>query len=597
MSIRQPVVAVLGHVDHGKTSLLDKIRGTTVALREPGAITQWIGASMIPAETLKKICGPLLQKFNFEVTIPGLLFIDTPGHETFSNLRRRGGSAADIAVLVVDVVKGVEPQTVESIEILKTRRTPFLVAANKIDLIPGWKTNPDFSFLDSVKLQPEEVKGILEEKIYRLMGDLSSHGFKSDRYDRVKDFRTHVALVPTSAKTGEGVPDLITVLVGLTQAYMRKELAVTSGPAKGVILEVKEDVGLGVTVNAIIYDGEMKVNDRIVLGGREGVIETTVRAILKPKPLDEIRDPRDRFINVQKVSAAAGVKIVAPDLNSALAGAPLYVVPEGSDPNPFKLRITEEVGKLRFNTDKLGVVLKADTLGSLEALTNMLQTHGIPIRLADVGDVSKRDVVEAETVRRKEPTLGVILAFNVGVLPDARSEIEKWGIPTFEAKIIYHLLERYREWERDVRLSQISSQLASLIRPGKIKVLRGYVFRRSKPAIVGVEVLKGRIQPGYPLVNEEGKRVGKILRIQDKGQDVAEAIVGSQVAISMDDGFVGRNIFEDGLLYVDVPQSHKETLLTKFRGELSEEEVELIEELNEVAEKKARPLLDSTDRS
>jgi len=584
MPIRQPVVAVLGHVDHGKTSILDKIRGTSVALREPGSITQWIGASMIPAETLKTTCGALLKKFNFKVTIPGLLVIDTPGHETFSNLRKRGGSAADIAILVIDLIKGVEPQTVESIEILKARKTPFLVAANKLDLIPNWKSNPNSSFLDSFNLQPDEVKGMLEEKIYGLVGDLSNRGFQSERYDRVKDFRTHVAIVPTSAKTGEGTADLMTVLVGLTQAYLKKDLMVTSGPAKGVVLEVKEELGLGVTINAIIYDGEIEINDRIVMGGREETIETSVRAILIPKPLDEIRDPKDRFMSVRKVSAAAGIKIASPNLDLALAGSPLYVVPKDADPNRFKERIKEEVGKLRITTDRAGVVIKADTLGSLEALISMLQPQGIHIRLADVGDVSKRDSVEAESVKRKEPTLGAILAFNVEVLPDAQKEIEKWGIPIFKTNIIYHLVEQYQEWARKLRLSQISAEFASLIKPGKLRVLRDFIFRRSKPAIVGVEVLKGRIESGYPLINAQGKRVGKVLRIQDKGKDVPEAIKGTQVAVSIDEGFVGRNIFEDDLFYVDVPQNHREIILTKFENELSEEEVEVLGELEKIME-------------
>lgn len=584
MPIRQPVVAVLGHVDHGKTSILDKIRGTSVALREPGSITQWIGASMIPAETLKTTCGALLKKFNFKVTIPGLLVIDTPGHETFSNLRKRGGSAADIAILVIDLIKGVEPQTVESIEILKARKTPFLVAANKLDLIPNWKSNPNSSFLDSFNLQPDEVKGMLEEKIYGLVGDLSNRGFQSERYDRVKDFRTHVAIVPTSAKTGEGTADLMTVLVGLTQAFLKQDLMVTSGPAKGVVLEVKEELGLGVTINAIIYDGEIEINDRIVMGGREETIETSVRAILIPKPLDEIRDPKDRFMSVRKVSAAAGIKIASPNLDLALAGSPLYVVPKDADPNRFKERIKEEVGKLRITTDRAGVVIKADTLGSLEALISMLQPQGIHIRLADVGDVSKRDSVEAESVKKKEPTLGAILAFNVEVLPDAQKEIEKWGIPIFKTNIIYHLVEQYQEWARKLRLSQISAEFASLIKPGKLRVLRDFIFRRSKPAIVGVEVLKGRIESGYPLINAQGKRVGKVLRIQDKGKDVPEAIKSTQVAVSIDEGFVGRNIFEDDLLYVDVPQNHREIILTKFENELSEEEVEVLGELEKIME-------------
>lgn len=587
MPLRQPIVAVLGHVDHGKTTLLDRIRGTSVASREPGAITQWIGASLIPAETLKEICGPLLEKFKFKIAIPGLLFIDTPGHETFSNLRRRGGSAADIAVLVIDVMKGVEPQTIESIDILKARKTPFLVAANKIDMIPGWRPVEDAPFLESFRKQPEAVKLELENKIYSLIGELSKLNFRSDRFDRVKNFRTHVAIIPTSAKTGEGIPELLAVLIGLTQAFMKELLKVTSGPGKGSVIEVKEETGLGVTLNAIIYDGIIKVNDRIVVGGMEGAIETHVKALLLPKPLDEIRDPRDKFMNVPQVSAAAGVKVVAPNLEAALAGSPLYVVPEGEDARKYIKAIEEEVGKLRINVDVNGVVLKADTLGSLEALIETLRKLKVPIRLADVGNVSKRDVVEAGAVKQKDRFLGVILSFNVNVLPDAREEAKRFGVPIFESNIIYRLIEDYVEWVRKEKALSKEAELSRLIKPGKIKILEGYVFRRSKPAIVGVEVLQGSIKPRYPLMRRDGQPVGEILRIQDKGKDVDEAKAGMQVAISIDKGVVGRNINEGDALYVSVPDSHARELLTKFKDELAEEEVSLLKEVAEIKAKQS----------
>ncbi|MEM3151736.1 MAG: translation initiation factor IF-2 [Candidatus Bathyarchaeia archaeon] len=585
MSLRQPIVVVLGHVDHGKTTLLDKIRGTSVASREPGAITQWIGASLVPKETLKEICGSLLEKFKFQILIPGLLFIDTPGHETFSNLRRRGGSASDIAILVVDITKGFEPQTIESIEILKARKTPFMVAANKIDVISGWRSNINLSFLESLEKQSEEVKLDLENRIYSLIGELSKFNFKSDRFDRIRDFRTHVAIVPTSAKTGEGIPELLAVLVGLTQAFMKEILKVTSGPGKGAVIEVKEEIGLGATLNAIIYDGTIKVGDKIVVGGKEGVIETHVKALLLPKPLDEIRDPKDKFITVSQVNAAAGVKISAPNLESALAGSPLYVVPKDEDKQKYIKLVEEEVGKLRINTDIIGVILKTDTLGSLEALTDVLKRLNIPVRIADVGDVSKRDIVEAEVVKQKDKFLGVVLAFNVKIFPDAEELAEKTEIPIFKSNIIYRLIEDYTEWVKKEKTAGKEAELSKLIKPGKIKVLEGYIFRRSKPAIIGVEVLEGTIKPKYPLMNKYGKIIGEILRIQDKGKDIQEAKIGMQVAISIDKGIVGRNIEEGDLLYVAVPEAHAQSFLTKFKDELTLEELNLLKEILELKPK------------
>ena len=558
---------------------MDKLRGTTVAKREPGQITQWIGASLLPNQTIQEICGELLEQFHFELKVPGILFIDTPGHETFSNLRRRGGSAADIAILVIDVTKGVEPQTVESINILKSRKTPFIIAANKIDAVPGWRSKPDSSFLRSFKDQYPEVQTELDNRVYTILGTLSRLGFRAERFDRISDFRQNVAIVPVSAKTGEGIPDLLAILTGLTQAYLADELEVTSGPARGTVLEVKDEPGLGTTVNAIIYDGALRVDDTIVLGGRTQPIVTKVRAILLPKPLDEIRDPRDRFSSVRRVTAASGVKIAAPSLENALAGSTLYAVPKGKNTKEYVRIIEDEVEKLRIKTEQSGIVLKTDTLGSLEALTEELSRHDIPIHLADIGDVSKRDVVEAETASHDDRLLAVILAFNVKVLPDAEEEAETAGIPFFRSDIIYHLMEDYLRWNEEQRSAGAKAELDALVRPCKARILPGFIFRRSKPAIVGVEIISGRLRPKYPLISSSGKKLGEVEKLQDQGKDLPEAGVGAQVAVSIEDAVVGRNVSEGDTVYTDIPERNLKTLMTKFPNELSQTDHETISEL------------------
>jgi translation initiation factor 5B len=579
LTLRQPIVVVLGHVDHGKTTLLDKLRGTTVAKREPGQITQWIGASLLPSATIEEICGELLKQFHFELKVPGLLFIDTPGHETFSNLRRRGGSAADIAILVIDVTKGVEPQTVESMNILKSRKTPFIVAANKVDVVPGWQSRPDTPFLGALQSQFPEVQTELDNRIYTIIGTLSRLGFRAERFDRISDFTQTVAIVPVSAKTGEGIPELLAILTGLTQAYLSTELQVTSGPARGTVLEVKDEPGLGTTINAIIYDGSLKVHDTIVIGGRERPIVTEVRAILLPKPLDEIRDPRDRFTSVRRISAASGVKVAAPALENALAGSPLYAVPKAKNAKEYVRMIENEVEKLRIKTERSGIVLKTDTLGSLEAVTEALSRHGVQIRIADIGDVSKRDVVEVEAFSLEDRLLAVVLAFNVKILPDAEEEAKAAGIPIFQSDIIYHMMEEYLRWSEEQRAAGVKAELDLLVRPCKARVLPGFIFRRSKPAIVGVEILSGRLKPKSHVISLSGKKLGEVQKIQDKGNDVQEAVTGMQVAISIEDGVVGRNISEGDVLYADMPERHLKTLLTKFPSELTENDQETIKEL------------------
>jgi translation initiation factor 5B len=587
MPTRQPIVCVLGHVDTGKTSLLDKIRKTSVQLREAGGMTQHIGASYFPVDTLKQLVGPLLSMIKGEIEIPGLLVIDTPGHEAFTNLRKRGGSAADIAVVVIDILRGFEAQTYECIEILKARKTPFLVAANKIDRVPGWKSFEDTPFLRAYQAQDPYVRQDLDTKLYDIIGVFSRLGFKADRFDHIKDFTKTIAIVPTSAKTGEGITELIMVLIGLTQQHLKKRLQTTEGPAKGTVLEVREEPGLGLTLNTIIYDGILQKDDLIVVGGRDKPIVTRIRAVLVPKPLDEIRDPRDRFSSVNSVSAAAGVKIVAPDLEGSLAGAPLYAVSAGEDPEKYVRLVSEEIEKIRIATDVEGIVLKADTLGSLEAIAEHLKSESVPIRLADVGDISKRDVTEASVVKEHEPFYGVILGFNVRTLPDAEEEASVKGVQIFKEKIIYHLIDNYLSWLKTKREAKFEQDFENLVKPAKIRILEGYVFRRAKPAIVGVEILAGKIRPKSVLVRaEDGEEIGEIQQIQEKGKALSEAEQGMQVAISMDKPIVGRHIFEKDILYIKVPELHAKALLTTFMDRLTTEEQEALKEYTNIMRKK-----------
>jgi len=587
MPTRQPIVCVLGHVDTGKTLLLDKIRKTSVQAREVGGITQHIGASFFPADTLKQLVGPLLSIVKSEIEIPGLLVIDTPGHEAFTNLRKRGGSTADIAILVIDILRSFEAQTYECIEILKARKTPFLVAANKIDRVPGWKSYPDLPFSKAYQMQDPYVREDLDTKLYDIIGVFSRLGFKVDRFDHIKDFTKTVAIVPTSAKTGEGVTELIMVLVGLTQQHLKKRLQTTRGSAKGTVLEVKEEPGLGLTLNIIIYDGVLQKDDLIVIGGKEKPIVTRIRAILVPKPLDEIRDPRDRFSSVDSVSAAAGVKIAAPDLEGALAGAPLYAVAKNEDPEKYARLVSEEIQKIRIATDMEGIVLKADTLGSLEAIAENLKNNGVPIRLADVGDVSKRDVTEAAVVKEREPLYGAILAFNVKVLPDAEEDAVNKSVQIFKEKIIYHLIDNYLSWLKSHQEAKFAQQFDNLAKPAKIRILENYVFRHAKPAIFGVEILAGKIKPKTSLVRaEDGEEVGEIQQIQEKGKALSEAQQGMQVAISMDKPMVGRHIFEKDILYAKVPEPDAKALQANFMDRLTAEEQEALKEFVNVMRKK-----------
>jgi len=586
MTLRQPIVCMLGHVDTGKTSLLDKIRGSAVQLREAGGLTQQIGASFFPIETLVAITRQQIKDFEAQVKIPGLLVIDTPGHEAFANLRRRGGSVADVAILVVDVMHGFENQTYESLEILKSRKTPFIIAANKIDRIDGWKSMENTPLLASYAKQVPLVKEDLDNRLYMIMGTLSRQGMASERFDRVRDFTRNVAIVPVSAKTGEGLGELLAVLIGLTQQYMADKLVGSEGPALGTVLEVTEEVGLGTTINAIIYNGVLKADDTIVIGGKEGPIISSIRAILLPQPLDEIRDPKKKFNTVQEVPAAAGVKIAAPDLEQAVPGAPLVAVGGEKTLEEAIEDVSSELERLKISTDNLGIILKTDTLGSLEALTESLRAKNVPIRIADIGNISRREVKEALSVKYEEPLYGVVLAFNVKALPDAEQEAHDQKVPIFTSDIIYNLMDEYISWMEAEREAKIRKEYDALVQPGKIEIMDGFIFRRAKPAIFGVKVLKGSITSNTRMVNLEGDRLGLITQIQDSGEPVSTAEEGKEVAVSMPRPIVGRHIKERDVLLVEVPEKHAKLLRDKYQERLTAGAQEALRELIEVKRKK-----------
>ena len=588
--LRTPILSVLGHIDHGKTTLLDSIRGTAVAAKEAGGVTQHIGATEIPIRVIKEICEPLKSDWT-GIEIPGLLFIDTPGHYAFASLRKRGSALADVAVLVVDVMEGFQPQTYESLSILRLLKTPFVVALNKIDRIKGWQSSRK-PFVINYRSQPEFASRELNTRIYEIVGDLYDKGFSADRYDRISDFSRTVSIVPVSAKTGEGIADLLLVLIGLAQKYFERNLRLhLEGPGVGTILEKKEERGLGTTIDVILYDGKLSVGDTIVVGSvKEEPIVTKIRALLKPRALQEIRTEQ-RFRRVKSVSAAAGVKIMAPNIEDALPGSRVRAVPATGNVDADIERVIkemkDEIAEMKLDTSSEGLIIKADTMGSLEALALELRSEKIEaIKKAEVGNISRRDVVDAIMV--SDRYLRAILGFNVDVLPDAREVAMQNGIPIFVSDVIYRVIEDYENWVKEEKERERQEKIDRLTTPAKIKVLPGCVFRQSKPAIFGIEVLCGRIKTGVELIKPDGTNIGSINEIQNRGESIATADEGMQVAISMKKPIFGRHIKENDILYVDVDVGVAEGAEKELRGLLSPCEEELLREVYEIKLRRRR---------
>jgi len=573
-SLRTPIVAVLGHVDHGKTSLLDKIRGSTVIEGEAGAITQHIGATAVPLDVVSKVAGKLVDPADFD--LPGLLFIDTPGHHSFTTLRSRGGALADIAILVVDVNDGFQPQTEEAISILTQSQTPFIVAANKIDTVPGWKPNENAPIQATYDAQSDRARSKLDEQLYELIGELSDAGFSADLYWRVQDFQNNVGVVPVSAETGEGVPDVLTVLMGLAQRYMRQDMEIdVAGPGAGTVLEVKEEKGFGTTIDVVLYDGTVEADETIVVGGANDPIVTDVRALLKPRPLAEIRT-EDRFEQVDSIAAAAGLKIAAPDLDEAMAGAPVRVVRDREIEDVIE-EVRAELAEVEVATQDEGIVVKADTLGSLEAIVSALEEAEIPVMRAEVGDVAPRDVSVATTAG--EDKHQTILAFNVDVLADAERTADQQDVRIFARDVIYQLVEEFDEYVEELERAQQQTVLDNITRPARFRILEDHVFRQNDPAVVGVEVLSGTVRKNANVAKFQGnepKRVGNVKGIQEQGEDVDEARSGNRVSVAIDGPTVGRQIEEGDELWIELPEKHAKILEQELDDDIPADELEAL---------------------
>ncbi len=575
--IRQPIIVVMGHVDHGKTALLDRIRSSTVAAREAGGITQHIGASEVPISVIEKICGPMLKGMG-DITIPGLLFIDTPGHEAFTNLRRRGGSVADLAILVIDIAQGFQPQTIEAIEILKEYKTPFIVAANKIDLITGWIDSKSKSFADAVKGQNQHVQDALEQRIFQVIGKLSELGFNAERYDRVRNFQKELAIVPMSAKTGEGVSELLMVTTGLAQKYLEMRLSIeVKGPGRGSILEKKEVKGLGTTIDVILYDGSLRANDTIAFATPGGIATAKIRSLLKAKPLQEIHEGASRFDYVDEVSAAVGIKISGVGLEEALVGSPVVQVSDEG----YASEVSAELGDV-FQTDKNGVVLKADSIGSLEAISKLMEGMGFRISKKGLGSVTRRDVVDAFSQLSVNPAYEVVLSFNVTIDQEAQAASFDSGVKVISSNIIYKLIDDYKLLIDEMQRSSLSKAESRIVFPGRVEVLPNSCFRVSHPAIFGVNITAGRIKVGWLLMSDTGEVVGKIKGIQTERAPLESARAGDSVAISMDEPTFGRQVREGHVLYTRVTDEDERLLKGEFANLISIEEADLLKRISEI---------------
>jgi translation initiation factor 5B len=568
MAIRQPIVTVAGHVDHGKTTILDSIRKTGVQETEAGGITQKISFTKVPIENINKRC-PVLKDGKVKLDFPGFLFIDTPGHAAFSHLRKRGGSLADLAILVIDINEGIMPQTAEVIEILKLNKIPFIVALNKIDNISGWRKQAE-DLKESIEKQAVNVKLSFDEKMLTLVGALHHHGFDAKPYYEVTDFSKQLALIPCSGKTGEGINELIMMFCGLCQRFLKEGLEL-SEDAKGIVLEIKKEKGMH-RIEAIIYDGQLKIGDEIAIASFDGEpIVTKIRG------LEEIMPISSKFQATDRVDAANGIRMQLVDTERILPGMPFTIFKNNLE--EVKEEFKQDIGD-KIQTDDEGIIVKADSLGSLEALITLLRQEKILILKAGIGKINKKDIISAQTNLKEDPVNAIVLGFNTEEDEEVK-EMNLSKIRIIKHDVIYKLIEEIVEFQEKKRNEIKREKLMSLASVCKLKILPQYVFRNSNPAIFGVAVEAGKVKPGIPLMDEEGEPVARVKGIQENQDKLEVAGVGKEVAMSLPGITFDRQLEDKEYLYSDL--SEKQFRDFKENKELlTSDEVQVLQKIAQI---------------
>ncbi|PWN30783.1 hypothetical protein BDZ90DRAFT_236114 [Jaminaea rosea] len=588
-NLRSPICCILGHVDTGKTKLLDKIRQTNVQEGEAGGITQQIGATYFPVETLQQKIAPIDPEGKQEFKTPGLLVIDTPGHESFTNLRTRGSSLCNIAILVVDIMHGLEPQTLESIRLLRDKKTPFIVALNKVDRLYGWKATPDGAFRHSLANQDRATRNEFEERASKVMVAFAEQGLNAVLYYDNKNFAKNVSLVPTSAHTGEGIPDMLQLLVNLTQERMSERLMYLS-ELECTVLEVKVIEGLGTTIDVVLSNGTMNEGDKIVVCGLNGPIVTQVRALLTPQPMKEMRI-KGAYVHHKHVKAALGVKISAPDLEKAIAGSRLLVCGPDDDEEELKEEVMSDLTGLLDSVDKSGkgVCVQASTLGSLEALLEFLRTSKIPVSGINIGPVYKKDVMRASTILEKARELACILCFDVTVDKEAERLADELGVRLFKADIIYHLFDAFTKYNAEVLETKKKEAAPTAVWPVRLKILA--CFARRDPIILGAELLDNTdLRVGTPLCVVKGKEIvdlGRVTSLEVNHKQmttVSKKDAGAGVAVKIETNsgtppMFGRHFEESDVLYSHISRASIDALKNLFWDSVTLEQKKLIKNL------------------
>ena len=589
--LRAPIVCVLGHVDAGKTKILDKLRHSNVQLGEAGGITQQIGATFIPIENIQSHISKIDERFHTKTRIPGILLIDTPGHASFTNLRSRGSSLCDIAVLILNIDKGIEKQSVESLDLLRMRKTPFIIALNQIDRTYNWRRFDWSGFEDSYRKQKDQQKRLFDEKVEQNKMQFIKNNINAELYYKNTNMKEYVNMVPTSAITGEGLPDLLGLLVYLTDNYLIRQITYKE-EVKCSILEVKVLETIGTTIDVVLVNGTIHVGDKIVIGGLLGPIKTVVKIILLPKPMKEMR-VKCEYERYDEISGAIGVKIFCPDLENALAGSPLYVYKTEEEAEHYCNEISKDFNSIvqkYLNKKGKGIMVQASTLGSLEAILTFLNEQKVEVAVVGVGNLNKKDVIKLQIKHAEDENVMkedlVILCFDNKVLPEAQKVADENGIKIFVDDIIYHLFDKFIEFKNKSILERKKEKEKEAIFPCSLKTVM--FINKKDPLIIGVSVTEGVLKIGTPIYCvEKNLPLGVVESIEREKKPINnvrpnDGDVAIRIKVADSSLAAGRHFDESSTYVSQITRNSINALKNYFREDMTNDDWKLVIKLKKI---------------
>ena len=566
-TLKSPICSFMGHVDAGKTSLMDVIRNTKVQEKEAGGITQSIGSSFVNIEDIVDITNVINGKFEVKPEIPGILIIDTPGHEAFNTLRERGSSLCDIAILVVDINDGVKPQTIESIKLLRDKRVPFVIAATKLDTIYNYKVTEEISLRKALKQQKKETINMIETSMYDIQYELEKEGIKSVFYFKNKNPQKVYSIVPVSSRTKEGIADLLALMIYISQNWMNKKITYQE-EVDATIMESYQDSKHGWVLDIILKNGTINVGDKFIVCGRESSRTITVRKLLVKK---------NKLEDVKSVRASDGIRVIASNCDNCYSGTKLYPI-DNNEKEVLQIA-NEEIDNYwkSFDLDQIGVCIQAKTFGELDALYQLVKKDGIPIMSVSLKKLGEKDFdrIKIKTDNIDDLEYNTLLYFGELDNFDKFDKVAKEkGIKLFNSEIVYGLIDEYKKYSKQCLEERQKKQIASgnAIYPCKLKIFKQHIYMKggTNNLLFGVKVLEGKLRIGSPLYVVKKERfekdkiynmktekeygLGIVTSLQKNNEDIELANQGDEVCIRLDN--VNELIFSRHFDHKDTIISH-----------------------------------------